>query len=156
MEAQFVYENMRFQRGQDPKSAMSIGAAYKHPFFYLYNEIHKYCSNSKYPEFDKVTKIRMNPKSFPRFKAFTKIYYFQGVGVYNRYNLNLMDNGIIYEKHGIETISNSFISYTRQSPIESLHEWKDILMNDYKQMESDMEGQIYYFKNMGIWPIIKK
>jgi hypothetical protein len=67
-----------------------------------------------------------------------------------------MDNGIIYEKHGIETISNSFISYTRQSPIESLNEWKDILMNDYKQMESDMEGKIYYFKNMGIWPIIKK
>ena len=67
MRAKQVYENIRFERGKDPKRALAVGK-YSNPKVVLFEEIHEYCENEGWPGFEKTTPIEWEWEE-PTFQA---------------------------------------------------------------------------------------
>lgn len=99
MRAKKIYEAIDFERGLDPKRSMRVGHAEIFPDKDLFLRIHKYCTDNRFPEFDRVTPIfwdndaQGNPIVEPQFKAFVK----EGPSRFddNFYTVYLTSEGVI-------------------------------------------------------------
>ena len=135
MKVKFIYENINFERGQDPKSSIGIGHAKLYPSKTLFKRIYKYWEKvpeTGWPkEFEELTPIIWSIKE-PKFNVILKI---NNKLEENSYTFYLTEDGVVmFYDHYIDTNEGQRKYKEKEYYIEDFIHFIRILQSNHTQI----------------------